>query len=671
MKRLFYIMLVALLLPIGSWAQGWPENYGGVMLQGFYWDSFRDSKWTRLEKQATDMKGYFDLVWVPQSGKCLNSRSMGYDIYYYFNQNSSFGTEAELRSMISTFKANGIGAVADIVVNHRNTDGWWSFPAETYKGQTYQMTTTDIVADDDNYKTATQAKSDGVTLSSNNDEGQGWDGMRDLDHKSQNVKTIVNAYLDFLKNDIGYTGFRYDVAKGFGGQHVGDYNSAAGITYSVGEYWDGNSSLLKNWIDATGKRSAAFDFAFRYNVRDAANNNNWAALNSTNNLVSSDDYRRYAVTFIENHDTEYRSSAEQQDPIRRDTLAANAYMLAMPGTPCVFYKHYLAYPEQIKAMIDVRKAMEVNNQSTYKFTRSASEGVEIDITTGNRILKAVIGSNAASAAPGSRWTEVASGYHYKYFVYNNAKLVFADKPSGSYTAAFGVKLAAATAASTAKIVYTLDGTEPSATNGTTLTNGASVSITENCTLRAILLLADGTIASSLSRTYTFTEPEQETFETPAEGYTYTAYFIAPTSWDADTEVYAWAWNDTNKSNYTPDNNASWPGDSEHVYRIGKAADGGYIWQWCYYGTLTTAPEKIIFNNGDSGVGTNQTDDMTFTDGGWYNMSTTKSDPTLGINGVTPQPSVVSDAWYTLSGQRVTTPTAKGVYIHNGKKVIIR
>ena len=32
-------------------AQGWPENYGGVMLQGFYWDSFAQSKWTKLERQ--------------------------------------------------------------------------------------------------------------------------------------------------------------------------------------------------------------------------------------------------------------------------------------------------------------------------------------------------------------------------------------------------------------------------------------------------------------------------------------------------------------------------------------------------------------------------------------------------------------------------------------------
>lgn len=33
-------------------AQGWPTGYEGVILQGFYWDSYSDSQWKNLEKQA-------------------------------------------------------------------------------------------------------------------------------------------------------------------------------------------------------------------------------------------------------------------------------------------------------------------------------------------------------------------------------------------------------------------------------------------------------------------------------------------------------------------------------------------------------------------------------------------------------------------------------------------
>ena len=49
-------------------------------------------------------------------------------------------------------------------------------------------------------------------------------------------------------------------------------------------------------------------------------------------FVDSGSYYQYAVTFVENHDTEKRSNAAQ-DPLKKDTLAANAFMLAMPGTP--------------------------------------------------------------------------------------------------------------------------------------------------------------------------------------------------------------------------------------------------------------------------------------------------------------------------------------------------
>ena len=43
MKR-FSISLFFLMLSLLMMAQGWPANYGGVMLQGFFWDSFVDTQ---------------------------------------------------------------------------------------------------------------------------------------------------------------------------------------------------------------------------------------------------------------------------------------------------------------------------------------------------------------------------------------------------------------------------------------------------------------------------------------------------------------------------------------------------------------------------------------------------------------------------------------------------
>ena len=431
MQRL-YTTIIALISAISLSAQGWPANYDGVMLQGFFWDSFNDTQWTRLEKQADELATTFDLIWVPQSGNS-GGTSMGYDDLYWFDQNSSFGSEAELRSMIKTFKQKGIGTIADVVINHRkNVSSWVDFPKETYNGVTYELTSTDICVNDDGGATKNWADQNGYSLSSNNDTGEGWPGMRDLDHKSENVQKNVNAYLNFLLNDLGYTGFRYDMVKGYSASFTGLYNTTAGVNYSVGEYWDGNATTVKNWINGTkvdGKiQSAAFDFPFRYTVRNALrgsdNDNsskNWNqdpnfTLLSAASIISDASYRQYAITFVENHDTEKRSN-DEQDPIRKDTLAANAFMLAMPGTPCVFLKHWKSYKQEIANMVAVRKAVGITNTSeTTNFATNKNYYAVRTIGSKGELL-CVVGTKADSYQPtGTGWKKAISGYHYVYYV---------------------------------------------------------------------------------------------------------------------------------------------------------------------------------------------------------------------------------------------------------------
>jgi alpha-amylase len=652
--------LLPLLLFLGIYnnvyAQGWPANYGGVMLQGFYWNSYDDTNWTNLKSQVNDFADNFSLVWLPQSGKCLgNSQTMGYKPYYYFNQNSSFGTEAELRDLIKTFKGKGIGMVADVVVNHHDTDGWFTFPAEVYKGVTYQFKSTDIVANDDKGKTAKEATKQGISLSKNNDEGEDWDGCRDLDHKSQNVQTIIKAYLKYLKDDLGYTGFRYDMVKGFSGSHVADYNKSVGIEYSVGEYWDSNAKI-QSWINATLKNSAAFDFQFRYNVRDAINSNNWAALKSTNNLMNDKNWRQYAVTFVENHDMEYRSSSEQQDPIRRDTLAANAYLLAMPGTPCVFFTHWLEYKDEIGAMISARKAAGITNMSDYEVKVATSAYYAVNV---NKTLYAAVGRLDKMENPGADWQKVLSGYHYAYFLNKNLETAFVDKASGIRDNSFKVKLIAVSKDASAKLVYTTDGTAPTA-KSKQVASGDEITISSDCVLK-VGLLVGGSVKGIITRNYTIQHVEEgsDAFEIPAPGYTYNAYFVAPATWK--NEVKCWAW--TKTANYT---GGTWPGVK--CYKIGKNGKQ-YIYQWCYYGTLTTPPTGIIFSNN----GSSQTDDFTFVNGAYYDIK----GKTTGISTPQTVKPAVSSNIYSLDGRIVRRNASsldglsKGIYVYQGKKVVVK
>lgn len=490
-------------------SQGWASDYSGVMLQGFSWDSYNESQWKVLEKQADELKGYIDLVWLPQSGKCLETTQvMGYMPYYYFNQNSSFGSEAELRSLITKFKAAGIGAIADVVINHRNTEGWYNFPAETYKGVTYQMQSTDICKNDDGGTTATQAATDGVSLSQNIDEGTDFGGCRDIDHKSENVQKVIKAYLKYLKDDLGYTGFRYDMVKGFDGSHVADYNDATGVEYSVGEYWDGNDKI-ESWIKRTNKKSAAFDFQFRYNVRDAVNgaangkvatSSDWSKLNSNDNLMHDANYRRYAVTFVENHDTQYRSESEQNDPLRKDTIAANAYMLAMPGTPCIFQPHWRDYKPELKEMIAARKYAGITNMSNYANKQSKKTLYVNEVTGTKHKLLVAVGNDAAGYAGETGYTKILSGYHYAYFLSNDAETSWTDVPSGSYEEGFKTTLTAVSQTEGAKLVYTLDGSNPTS-KSTTVESGKEISINGTCTLK-VGLLVNGEVRNIATHQYT-------------------------------------------------------------------------------------------------------------------------------------------------------------------------
>ena len=677
MKKL-YTTLPLLFLPLLIMAQGWPSQYKGVMLQGFYWDSYDATKWTNLQDQAKELGQYFDLVWLPQSANC-GGQSMGYDdLYWFADYNSSFGSEAELRSLIKAFKDNGIGTIADVVINHRkNKSNWVDFPKETYNGVTYELTSTDICSDDDGGATKQWADQNGYSLSPNKDTGEGWSGMRDLDHKSENVQTSVKAYLKMLLEDLGYTGFRYDMVKGYSGSYTKLYNDYAQPTYSVGECWDGTNTI-RNWIDATEKTSAAFDFQFRYTVRNAINRNDWTQLGKQNEgnwpLVSSSyqngEYRRWAVTFVENHDTERRSNAAQ-DPIVRDTLAANAYLLAMPGTPCVFLTHWMACKKDIKMMINARKAAGIHNESSYANHTNSTGYYGVRVTGDKAQLLAVVGNNVANFIPNEQWQAIIKGYHYAYYLNRQAETAWIDLPSGQYDGAQTATLTAVSQQEGAKMVYTTDGSTPTAQSAQA-TTGTTVNIPVGTTVLKVALLTGATVGEVVTREYTVTS---------FEPHDITAYVNTDeVGW---TSVNFWTWG--GDGTHTPAN-SSWPGDKVtatvqkdgrnwyvKTYRMNSADDCGNF----VFSTNSGSPQTVDVNN--------ISEDTFFvisaeTEGGKNKVNTLSA----GIdNAVAEQPTATGTTIYTADGRLVRTlapgermeqvlPTLPhGLYITGGKKYVVR
>lgn len=676
MKRIYFLLvMLCLFVASGKAANGWPAKYHGVMLQGFYWDSYDATKWTNLQKQADELGEYFSLVWLPQSAKAANNPSMGYDdLYWLTNYNSSFGTEAELRSLISAFKKAGVGSIADVVINHRgNVSTWTDFPVEVYKGETYQLLSTDIVANDDGGRTKTWADSRGISLSKNNDTGDGWGGMRDLDHYSPNVQKNVKAYLGMLLNDLGYVGLRYDMVKGYAGSFTGIYNSAAKPAFSVGEYWDGNPDAVKNWINATKvagvPQSAAFDFPLRYTIRNAANGNNWGILRNGAGLAKDGYYQQYSVTFVENHDTEKRSGGPDNDPIRRDTLAANAYMLAMPGTPCIFLKHWIDCKKDIKQMISARRFVGVHNQSAFSSFANGAGYYVVKTTGDNGELLAVVGTAAGSYTPPTGWTELQSGYHYRYYVNSAMQTAWTDLPSGTYDGVQTVKLKAVSK-NTIRLVYTTDGTEPTASS-TQVTSGAAITLPLGKVTLKVGLLIGGSVTGVITRNYNSVafSPHDITVYVNAE----------KVGWST---VNFWSWG--GDGTHGPAN-TSWPGDKITSTKTVK----GKSWFYKTY-RMNSSDDAVSFVF-STGSGSPQTVDMQGVNrDSYFEISTEKDGTKHIINDVTdvvdgisaPEANIggAAAAVYTIDGRCVRVAASekeaveglpKGIYIINNRKIAVK
>lgn len=214
---------------------------------------------------------------------------------------------------------------------------------------------------------------------------------------------------------MGYAGFRYDMVKGYGGQYTKIYNEYSQPEFSVGEYWDGSYDAVKDWIEATGKTSAAFDFPCKCQINKAFSSNNmkelvWKANGTTDQPAGMIHfgYPQYSVTFVDNHDT-YRDGSKFTSS---KVVAANAFILFSPGTPCIFLPHWKAYKAELKKLIALRNAVGIHNMSAVKVLKNESNCymAEITGTKGKAVVK--IGSAQVSPAGYTDADIKASGNDY-------------------------------------------------------------------------------------------------------------------------------------------------------------------------------------------------------------------------------------------------------------------
>ena len=378
-----------------------PRQCEAVLMQAFYNESYSptspgvseygDTKWTTLTPQAAELGRYFDYIWLPPSAY---GDGAGYHPKQYSNQNSNWGTRAELEALISALHNAGAKVVADIVINHcANRSTWCDFYTMDfgeygvfYPDETY-ICSNDEVNASWNQPTAENPGSGACwgTASGSLDDGDNWDGARDWSHDKVYVQQMFIAYLQWMRDVMHYDGFRYDKGDGFNNWHHWNYNRHARPEIAFMESYNGDDRIIEE-IEQSNRDLMALDFQTKWRAFDGIAAFDYSKCQGSGLLGRG--YSRYAVTFIESHDwflrpdnnNEFGGRGNSMTPALKDRLMqANAFLLGMPGVPCVFYPHWQKYKADLKPMIDARKLAGIHSESPVSNEEATQTGYQCTI----------------------------------------------------------------------------------------------------------------------------------------------------------------------------------------------------------------------------------------------------------------------------------------------------
>ena len=573
-----------------------PAECEDVMLQAFYYDAYQDgapgdvlingeqlghTKWSKLLSLSSEIGSYFDLVWLPPSGK--SEGGTGYHQTQYSNQNSAWGSQQELLEFIKRMHAVDTKVVADIVINHAGTKSSWCDFYTQYFGE-YGTFTPDAswISQTDEVNSNPEAGDCQGSATGPEDGGynmqDNYGAARDWAHAKPEVQKMMKAYLKWMKNVIGFDGWRYDYAQGFKGKYIDMYNSASENYFSVVEFW--NNDVSGYLVDANWN-TMAFDFGTKYSAIQGIADGDYGKCKGSGLLGAG--LSRYAVTFVDSHDTYFgckngRTNNDEiagcgnsmKDDNKDRVLGANAFILSMPGVPCVFYPHWVKYKDAIGKMVLARKAAGVHSES--KVTDEAGNGYYKSTITGKRgSIRLLLGPNSGfNTTPQGYKLAYKGGNFAMYYTTTEAEVpVLSITSSTIYkTDTFVVEMNAIALSGNPTIYYTTDGSDP-ITSATKKTYTTAFVIQGTTTVKAYAEL-NGVKSTVQEATYTYQEPQK----TPL-----TVKFLPPAEWET---VYLYAWEGASLG--------AWPGMEW------KTKDGE---GWLYHVFSNEVSEtNIIFSNGN-------------------------------------------------------------------------
>ncbi|CAE7520500.1 AMY1.4 [Symbiodinium microadriaticum] len=259
-----------------------------VLLQGFNWESWRSGggDWYSVIGKRIQMlhdMGFTDL-WLPPCSQSVAPQ--GYLPSQLFNlDGSKYGSQAALETLLEKCHKHGIRCLADIVINHRcgdkqDSQGRWN---QFSSGMTTRPSFAGVGDWGGWAITLGDQYSDGSGMHAPGKADGKFDAAPDIDHRNPKVQDSINIWLRWLRLQVGFDGWRFDFVKGYGAEFVGSYCSKSHPAWAVGELWtdmhydhhglcynqDKHRQALVDWVNATGKKSTAFDFTTKGILQEA------------------------------------------------------------------------------------------------------------------------------------------------------------------------------------------------------------------------------------------------------------------------------------------------------------------------------------------------------------------------------------------------------------------
>ncbi|XP_077245278.1 alpha-amylase-like 3 [Tasmannia lanceolata] len=386
-----------------------------VLCQSFNWESHKSGRWySELIDKATDLSSMgFTTIWLPPPTDSVSPE--GYMPRDLYNLDSRYGSMGELKILVNRLHKVGITVLGDVVLNHRcaqyqNQNGVWNI-----FGGRLNWDDRAVVADDPHFQGR-----------GNKSSGDNFHAAPNIDHSQDFVRNDLKKWLCWLREEIGYDGWRLDFVRGFWGGYVKDYLDATKPFFAVGEYWDSLSytygemdhnqdahrQRIIDWINATNGTAGAFDVTTKGILHSALQKCEYWRLSDEKGKPPGvvGWWPSRAVTFIENHDTG-STQGHWRFPSGKE-IQGYAYILTHPGTPSVFYDHIFSHNrDEIAALISLRHRAKINCRSTVQIVK-AERDVYAAFIDEKVMVKLGPGHYKPQSGP-QKWVLAVEGNDYK------------------------------------------------------------------------------------------------------------------------------------------------------------------------------------------------------------------------------------------------------------------